>query len=270
MAAKLIDLVGRRYGKLTVVAHSGVHTYSNGRKVHIWDCKCDCGNTKRADAGNLKSGNVRSCGCLFQPSVISTKHGMSRSTEFYIWSGILARCYNQNSAAYHRYGGRGIQVCDEWKESFEAFYKDMGDRPSNNHSVDRIDNDGDYSPENCRWATRQEQGRNTSSNRWFTYNGKRMILADWAKEVGMPLARLHTRLKRGWTFEDAITIPLNGKRGKKGVDNSNAKLDYWTVMWIKRLLSVGNKGRYIAHIFGISEGLVSSIKCGNSWKEVTI
>ncbi|HEY9737554.1 MAG TPA: hypothetical protein V6D06_14770 [Trichocoleus sp.] len=121
-----------------------------------------------------------------------------------------SRCHNPNNAAYDRYGGRGIVVCDRWRESFENFYADMGPRPSEQHSIDRINNDGNYEPGNCRWATDKQQSRNTRRNRLLTYNGETLFLDEWAERLSISKHTLQTRLWRGWSVEEAFETPIRG------------------------------------------------------------
>jgi len=120
---------------------------------------------------------------------------------------MIQRCHNQNDSRYSRYGGRGISVCERWRDSFEAFFKDMGRRPSPQHSIDRIDNEKGYSPENCRWASRKEQARNTRESRILTLGGKSMTIAEWAEVTGIPAHTIHSRLSRGQSVTDALTKP---------------------------------------------------------------
>ncbi|HAM41644.1 MAG TPA: hypothetical protein DCP69_09995 [Candidatus Omnitrophica bacterium] len=142
-------------------------------------------------------------------------HGMCTTQEYKNWFSMKSRCTNQRNYAYRYYGGRGITVCDEWM-TFEPFLRDMGRRPSPQHSLDRIDNDGPYCRENCRWATRTEQMHNTRSNRWFELNGQRMVLQDWARQIGASYATLYTRLARGWPVERALTLPPKIGRNQHG------------------------------------------------------
>jgi hypothetical protein len=160
------DITGQKYNLLTVEKFSCIRNNKS-----YWICRCDCGTTKELPAYHFKYGNTKSCGCL---SVLSkrtraiernTKHSGRKLPEYEIWHGIKARCHNNNSASFKHYGGRGIIVCEEWRNSFEAFYRDIGPRPSSKHSIDRIDNSGNYCHLNCRWATATEQARNRRATR---------------------------------------------------------------------------------------------------------
>jgi hypothetical protein len=145
-----------------------------------------------------------------------TKHGQSwlenRSAEYQTWNGLKGRCLNTNNNAFHSYGGRGITVCDRWKDSFEDFLADMGPRPSPKHSIDRVNNDLGYSPENCRWATKKEQGNNRRTNVYYEYAGERLQLTTWANRIRINKTTLHMRINRyGWSIEKALTTPVMGK-----------------------------------------------------------
>lgn len=147
------DLLGLRFGKLIVIKFFGKHT-----KRWSWLCRCDCGNEIVVHRDSLIAGNTKSCGCLLKETLI--KHGMYKSPEFKTWIRIKSRCYDRNLPCYVNYGGRGIIVCNRWLESFNNFYEDMGNRPSSKHSIERKDNNGNYDPDNCKWATKTEQQRN--------------------------------------------------------------------------------------------------------------
>lgn len=196
------DITGRVFGRLTVLGF----VEKRGRRL-FWLCRCQCGTCKAVSRNHLSSGHAQSCGCLRREKAATLKrtHGRSDSVEHRIWRGIKSRCHNPNSRQYADYGGRGILVCKRWKASFEAFFTDMGPRPSANHSIDRINNDRGYSPENCRWAERKQQNRNSRHNHLFTYNEETLCLAEWADRFGISPATLSYRLHRGWDFHRAVT-----------------------------------------------------------------
>jgi len=189
-----MNKLAEKYGRLTPIEVIGRNKHG---KI-IWKCLCDCGNYTETLAVYLRSGDTASCGCFGKEQRIKsvTTHGASRKLpEYEIWKGIRARCYNPNHESYANYGGRGIKMSERW-DDFTNFLIDMGQRPTKKHSVDRFPNiDGDYSPDNCRWATDYQQSRNKRNNRWFEYQGKKMILADWAKLFCVDQSTLWEHLK---------------------------------------------------------------------------
>lgn len=199
----LRDLTGQRFGRLVVQSRAP----NQGRQT-CWHCVCDCGCEKVAHSSNLLRGLTASCGCLHRERASSAArtHGMTGTPEFISWMQMRARCINPRLRSYPRYGGRGITVCARWLDSFESFLADMGPRPTARHSLDRIDVDGPYSPENCRWATRVEQARNTSTNRVITIDGIAAPLSEHCERRGIGYKRAHRRLVLGWSIERALTI----------------------------------------------------------------
>jgi hypothetical protein len=154
------DVAGKKFGRLTVISNDVVGRTSQGNKLVA--CRCECGTEKNIKLNNLLNGNTKSCGCLHkerQHASKNKKHGMFGTRIYHIWVSMIQRCTNPNAHEYHNYGGRGISVCSGWRASFEAFYRDMGDPPEN-RTLDRKDNDGNYEPDNCRWATAKEQAAN--------------------------------------------------------------------------------------------------------------
>lgn len=206
------DLTGKKFARWLVTGKSP-------RKGN-WECVCDCGTAKSVGSYNLTSGASRSCGCLMREVNKLTRrtHGASINhkvtPEYAAWMHLKSRCENQDNKAYQFYGERGITVCKEWDESFEAFLKDMGPKPSSAHSIDRIDVNGNYEPSNCRWATRKEQARNKTSNRMVVYNGREMTMAEAAELAGIRYWTLASRLSKGWTVERALSQPLDQTRVK--------------------------------------------------------
>lgn len=182
-----LDLTDQVFGRLTVIECVGAR-----RHGRFWKCLCECGNYKEYTTGALRSGHVQSCGCTTR----SRTHGMFGTPEYAAWAGIKGRCLNQNDPAYKNYGGRGIAMCERWADSFENFYADMGPRPSNKHSIDRINNDGNYEPSNCRWATKKEQSRNTRKNHLIAFNGEVLCVAEWADKLGIHPHVLWRRLAK--------------------------------------------------------------------------
>jgi len=208
------QLIGKRYGRLTVVLTGG----RNKRREKLLHCRCDCGGEIETPYPRLKSGNTKSCGCL-QPEkarisgLAKTTHGGYRSDTYKSYRLMLRRCYDINHISYKTHGGRGIKVADRWRgpDGFENFRVDMGERPDG-MTLDRYpDNDGNYGPSNCRWATAREQARNMRSNRLITARGRTMVLKDWAIELGLSSTTILDRIKRGWTEEEAVTTPAHQK-----------------------------------------------------------
>lgn len=194
-----------RYGRLTVLKRT-VFT-----KRAKWLVRCDCGVEKEVLAESLRSGSTKSCGCLRSESVKSKNmtHGLSNTEMYRRWQMILDRCNNPNSKAYKNYGGRGISVCKSWSESFESFIRDVGYPPGKGYSLDRINNDGDYSPGNVRWATQLEQSRNTRRNILITYKGEIKVLKDWAVTLGISHYTLVDRLHvQDLSVDEAFTKPV--------------------------------------------------------------
>lgn len=174
-----------------------------------WECLCDCGKTTQVRTNMI--GRTMSCGCVkLEINRLQLKtHGLRNSKEYNSWHGIKGRCLNKNHPSWKNYGGRGVTMCQEWVGSFEAFYKCVGPKPSPKHSIDRIDNDGNYDPGNVRWATKGEQLNNTRRNRRLTFNGKTQTFRVWAIEIGMSEGTLRSRIEAGWTTADTLTIPTH-------------------------------------------------------------
>lgn len=201
------DLRGKVFGQLEVVAYMGT---VNGESR--WLCVCQCGQGHLAFRGNLVSGQTKSCGCLRRSVAAKchTTHGRRKTPEYKAWQSLIRRCYNQNDAGYHRYGGRGITVCDRWRKSFALFFEDMGPRPSASHSIERQNNNKGYCKENCCWATPPVQTRNRRSNVMITFDDRTMCLADWAIECNLRTDTLWRRLNRlDWSIERALTTPVH-------------------------------------------------------------
>lgn len=187
--------IGEKIGRLTVIRLIGKKT--NGTK--IYECKCECGNTKRVVGAELRRGHTQSCGCLFNEVQLKTvtKHGRSKSRIYKIWKGIKKRCTNPNAHCFKDYGGRGITICDEWKNDFQSFYYwAINNGYSKELSIDRIDVNGNYSPSNCRWATKKEQANNKRSNIIIEFEGKNYTIAELSQITGIKKSTLYSRVYR--------------------------------------------------------------------------
>lgn len=213
MSRRLEIRDGTRFGKLVVVGESESRKSPSGQTKRRMMCKCDCGNETVSLLTNLRKGHSTSCGCTQRAAGRGNRtHGYSGTPTYRAWQDMIQRCHNPARPGYATYGARGIVVCQRWRDSFEAFLEDMGEVPSPSRSIDREDNDGNYEPGNCRWATRQEQSRNTTRNINLTHNGETACLAEWADRLGMSYGTLHSRLLTGWSVEDALTIPVGGPK----------------------------------------------------------
>lgn len=193
-----IDLVGKRFGRYVVLKE--MLKRNKFSKIQ-WHCRCDCGVEKIVTGENLKSGSTLSCGCYNRDATkeANYKHGCNRrgstTREYTVWTQMLGRCYNKKNSRYKNYGARGIIVCDRWKYSFNNFISDIGERPSEKHSIERDEVNGNYEPSNCRWATDLEQARNRTDNHWIEHDGRKMILQDWVNELNAGHANLLRMLK---------------------------------------------------------------------------
>ncbi len=208
--------IGLQFGRLVVTSEE-IRPRGTNSSQRWCLCQCECGHQKWIALSTLRAGNARSCGCLRREVTIRrfVTHGRTNTPEYGVWLSMKNRCYNRRVQAYPRYGGRGITVCERWMNSFEAFFADLGPRPSEQHSIERIDSNGPYSPENCRWATATEQyvnRRQPSNWRVIEFNGRSMPTARWAREAGLNHRTLYNRLIRGWSVKEALTTkPMTPK-----------------------------------------------------------
>lgn len=201
MGATNAFIAGYRFGNATALSDAGLNRY----RQRIWNCQCDCGQPFVAVASAIHRGRVRGCArrCL-----VTNPSKANPRPERAIRDNMIARCHCPTNKSYPRYGGRGIMVCDRWRNSFDDFLADIGPRPSAQHSIDRIDGTKGYEPSNCRWATYTEQARNTRRNHLVTMNGETRCIAEWVELLGVPERRVRTRLQRGWDPTEALTTPF--------------------------------------------------------------
>lgn len=222
------DLKGQVFGHLTVIRYAGIMPIS---RMALWECLCDCGRTKAMVGSRLRLGESRSCGCRqydeFRRICSESKHGYcrnrARAPEYKAWGSIRDRCDNPKCRSWPRYGGRGIKMCEGWQE-FASFIRDMGERPSPRHSIDRIDNERGYdcghcddclrrnAAPNCRWATRFEQARNKRNNRRIAFGGVTRTATEWGEITGISPGTIASRIAKGWTVERALTRRPNRGR----------------------------------------------------------
>jgi len=192
----------------------------------------------------------------------------NKTPEYFAWMGMKNRCLNPKAQGFRYWGGRGIKICDRWMV-YENFLEDMGPRPTPKHSLDRINNNGDYEPSNCRWATIDEQNRNKRTNIWMTFRGKTMLPIDWSKELGICIETLEGRLRRGWSHEKTLSTPvLDHSEVSRGESNGRAKLTEKDVSTIRDLLNTGLSQREIGERFGVTQVMVSRIKLRIAWSHV--
>ena len=202
---KFKDISGQVYGRLTVIRRVTI----NDKPRTYWDCTCSCGKTVVVWGDSLRRGATRSCGCFMRERAVETNttHGLRNHPLYFVWNGMRDRCYKETHPRYKDWGGRGVKFCDRWL-NFKNFYDDMSPTYQKGLTIDRIDNDGDYSPDNCRWATHKEQANNQRSNRVLEFNGKNQTLAQWSEELNINYDALRDRLNEEWSVEDALTTPV--------------------------------------------------------------
>lgn len=214
---KTIDLTGQKFGRLTVIERAGSTKHGAAK----WMCECDCGNKKAVIGDELRKGNTTSCGCYAKEVAKETAthfiagknktHGITMSPIYREWTSMKQRCYNTKNKSFKNYGGRNIKVCDRWVNSFDAFYKDVSKLPNfGNHgySLNRIDNNGDYEPNNVEWADAVTQANNRRSSRYVCYNGQQLTIAQLSRLTNMPYKKIYKRIVLlHWEIEKAISTP---------------------------------------------------------------
>ena len=214
MSKLMVDLTGEHFGYLTVIKRGEPAKRHDGRFDSTFICQCKCGSIITVKGVTLKNGNTTSCGCKRRESVgeIKRTHGQSKTRLYRIWSKMRQRCYNPNMGDYIDYGARGITVCDEWASDYMAFSKWAYENGYDDTlTLDRVDVNGKYCPENCRWATRKEQANNKRVTRYFTFNGETKSVSEWSDIVGIQSKTILKRINLGWTVERALTTPVKSK-----------------------------------------------------------
>lgn len=216
---KSINLTGKRFGRLIVVKKAKNHITPCGTILTQWLCKCDCGNEIIVYTKNLKNGNTKSCGCYHKEIAKqkSTKHGFRHTKLYFIFGAIKARCYNKKNTGYKNYGGRGIKVCDEWLNKENGSINFINWAINNGYkeglTIDRINTNGDYSPNNCRWASMKEQSNNRRNNHYITINGKTKTLSQWLEIYKISSTQFYFRKRHGMNEVEALTTHRMKKNG---------------------------------------------------------
>jgi hypothetical protein len=283
---KRVVFIGQQVDRWTVIGPAEKIAKINKKgKVHhrtYYLCRCICGTVRYVNDFGLFRRPTAGCGCSRGES-----HGLARSPEYNIWGHMIRRCTNPKDHKYPIYGGRGIKVCERWRNSFTAFLTDMGKRPSPQHSIDRYpNNDGDYEPGNCRWATRKEQGSNMRVTIKLTLDGVTLSLAEWAKQYGISRDLVYSRLyiqKPSWELRAALTTPANGRpvptgaaHGQYGQQrpnswgekNVNARLTPELVIQIRADVQNGATIRGTARRLGVSQRTIQGVVRRETWKHI--
>lgn len=224
-AQQTCDLSGSVFGRLRVIGRGS-------RKNHLL-CECSCGTQKEIYRSNITSGKTVSCGCRrLEIGKENRTHGKTKSREYRIWKQMRSRCERATSPDYANWGGRGIKVCDRW-QSFANFLDDMGECPDG-ASIDRFpDNNGNYEPGNCRWATYTEQARNKTNNHLLTFNGETACIAEWSERTGISQKLIRVRILGGWSVEDALSLPVTGSHADKLIEFNGRRMGL--AAWAKEL-----------------------------------
>lgn len=205
-----LPLDGKKFNRLTVIEYS--HRSLTNNKTIMYKCLCDCGKYTTVARIALTSGNTKSCGCFNNERIVV--HNMSKHPLYRIWRGMIDRCTNNLNYDYCNYGGRGITVCDEWLNSINVFIKDMSERPSKNHSIERLDNNIGYLSSNCKWATAKEQANNRRNNHKLTFNNETLSVSEWSAKLGINVHTIHTRILKNLSVDEILntTLKINQHR----------------------------------------------------------
>ena len=222
------NIAGQKFGRLTAIKRNG----KDNQDLTLWLCKCECGNKITTRLSNLTTGATKSCGCLQKDIVtdMKTKHGLSVNDQgeaprlYSIWRNMKQRCNNPNASKYKNYGGKGISFCEEW-ENYKPFHDwAINNGYSDDLTLDRIDNNGDYCPENCRWVTYRQQNLNSSQNHLVTFKGETKTITEWSEILNIKRTTLYSRIsKYGWSIKKSFTTPV---RGHKNEENPAERIKY--------------------------------------------
>lgn len=261
------NLSGRKFGKLNVIEIDKLRT---ARKTY-WLCVCECGNTKSVRSDCLQNGNVSSCGCLKKETdrinlIKNHGHKMSNTRIYHVWQGMKNRCLNEKNNSYKNYGGRGIKVCDEWVNSFENFYEwSISNGYKNNLTIDRIDNNDGYDPNNCRWVNNEIQANNRRSNVIVEHNGENVNFKKLSQLTGLSINLLSNRYKSGDVGKRLVRNLFEDRNVRIGTLNNNNKITEDQAIYIKAKLKQGFSPINIHNETNISKHIIYDIKRGKTW-----
>ena len=260
-----LNLLGKQFGRLTVIERTDDYVSPKGVHASRWLCKCSCekNTIKAVTTGCLTSGNTKSCGCLCADTIkkFSTKHKQSKKRLYDVFYDMKGRCYSKKFKGYNSYGGRGIKVCNEWLNDFMAFHdwayangykEEVLPNGRNKWTLDRINVNGDYCPENCRWITVQEQAFNRRENRLITYNGKTQTITEWSKELKIHRNTLYNRINSNYSIEKAFTTPVKEKKTEEQIVKEKIEI----IKYIKK----GMKNKEISEKLGLSSWFVKETR----------
>lgn len=204
MSQAALDMVGKEFGRLTVLGIAERPKYLR--------CLCSCGTEKEIRFDHVKYERISSCGCLAREIKPALRHGLTDTRTHRVWANMLSRCFNPNLEQFKNYGGRGITVCENWHKSFESFLADMGECPSDDLTIERINNNGHYEPGNCKWATAKEQGSNKRNNHFLAYKGETKTIAEWSRHTGLAESTIKNRIfYLGWSIDEALSTKPDRK-----------------------------------------------------------
>lgn len=253
--SRIKDLSGMTFGRLSALECTG----RNRHGAAMWRCVCSCGESVEVVSYSLVQGTTKSCGCMKHDTPAHNRtHNMTKTPLFRVWASMHNRCNNSNVTCYQSYGGRGIKVCERWQK-FENFLADIGDRPTPKHQIDRIDNDGPYSPENCQWAIPAQQAKNKRNNRFIEANGERLHLSEWARRLGCNPAAILARLATGMPESEAVTKPVP--------DRPNSRLTPAEAIEIRSTYPKLSAQK-LADLFGVSKKTVLNVIHGKTFADL--
>jgi len=262
----IIDIKDKTFGKLKAIRF---YEKRGKKQRHYWLFQCDCGNTKVINKDIVMRGQTKSCGCLASKLKSERKltHGYTGTKVYNTWTTMKQRCNNPNNSKYYAYGGRGITLCERWS-NFENFLNDMGEPPTEKHSIDRIDNDGNYEPSNCRWAEIHIQANNTRNNLFIEYQGKVKTLSQWCLEKNIVYSKALHRYNKGYNISTILEDRDIFREDLQGCKNKRAKFDKKGIIKIILLYNAGVSITKLAKKYQVDFMTIKKILTGASYKDV--